>query len=376
MFFNAQTAKNLSFVTFILLSICVPCHAQIVIEGGWFYEPFANFPIQVNNIGPQTLATKKLQVSPGEKLIFKIKFLDVDRRRLLREPEPYRWNMVYDPKGPYQISFTVSGNAIFPNSGTTTYNAPPGSEANNVYLKIDDTWDETTDITVTATFHDLEVTLPPDEGNSRDADKNFTWMLTKRGPYTPKSEHIVKAEINGRNIGLGEEEVVTYISPMIFYHQADPGTGADDDPPPNAVRNAAHPFFEGQVVTEIIGEPKPLFSLDDVRMEWRQATPERQNLTLSEIANLLFSSQNTSWTLMTVSVPTIGDVPDVWDDNFGGDFNTQFLSIFTDEALAKGVSAEKSQYYVAKNILGPGYTIKATHKTGVPNTLTFVRSAK
>ncbi len=115
--------------------------------------------------------TNTVQVSAGEQMIFRIIASDTDRKR---SSPTSPWTDV-PGTGPYQMDFSVSGDAELDSRGSgTTSKSITSLNTGNVFIFVKNTWNTTSAITITARVKDnAPAVAAPDTGSVKDTDKTL-----------------------------------------------------------------------------------------------------------------------------------------------------------------------------------------------------------
>lgn len=265
-------------------------------------------------------------VSPGERIIFDVEFVDYDKKKTNPDGS---WKRFLNVDGPYEMDWSCSNDASFDSVGSgkrtkTTH----GLFSGNVYVYPSKTWTGNPNITVTCVIKDKapNPAAAPDTGTAQDQSLTLTWTFVKRAtpPTTIKT-------IQGPN-GVWRASVASYT------YQAGP-----NNPPAYAWQSVLESFDPAKA--------GGLFAMTDLTASWRNAHPTYT--TADQVAALLFSTgRNGTFVL---------DNNDEMTDKNGGFGPT---NEFTAAALANGVGFEKTQHFSAGgNVLGD-YTIDFKDKSG------------
>ncbi len=214
--------------------------------------------------------TNTVQVSAGEQMIFRIIASDTDRKR---SSPTSPWTNI-PGAGPYQIDFSITGDAELDSSGSgTTSKSIPSLNTGNVFIFVKNTWNTTSAITVTATVKDnAPAVTAPDTGSVKDTDKTYTWNLVKRTNPCPTSLKRI----------AGPGATWTPVAGAQYTYQAMP-----DIPP------AGRPDYQGQTILERFGTVTALgFTMSDLTDAWKTANPTQN--TPDKVARFLWNAGGNS----------------------------------------------------------------------------------
>lgn len=258
------------------------------------------------------LVNNNIEASAGETMIFGIEATDQDRTRgSASDP----WTETAGG-GPYETTYTVSGDAEFHSAGsgeqTATYNE---LSTRNVILVTKNTWTAGT-ITVTGVIKDKA------NNGSQDPDVTITWtIINRRGP-APTS--LTKTG--------GPNATAWAAAPAVYGYKAGPDIGGD-----------GLADYEGQTVLETFDPVTPLgFTMADLTDAWKAAHPSEN--TEDKVAKFL-------WDAGGNGTFVFDHLDQIYDQHGGfGD-----LSAFKPEAFddADGVGYSLPQHYkVGATVIG------------------------
>jgi len=277
------------------------------------------------------LAKNNIQASPDEEVLFTILFSDADYQRDASDPNS-RWAH-FVGKGPYSVSYKISGDAEFGSRGSGSKNfidanlmTLPGQPlprimSNNTRLFIKKTWNKKTVIKVTATISDLaKPVVAPDTGTTKDADHTITWTII--GRKHPAPTKLVRT----KGFSGAKWENVSYTK---YNYQA------SSDPPPKT-----RPYYKDQTILETFGAIKALgFTMNDLEDSWKTANPSLKTPDL--VAREIFK-------VFSINATFVLDKNDELSDQHGLSFNTAGLAPFKAAAIAKGVGFMMPQTYACE----------------------------
>ena len=292
-------------------------------------QPATEFNAQPAMTDPVSIPWTKnnIEASPGEQMIFNLRFEDKDRRR----PKGTTTWTEFTGAGPYELKMNISGDAEFDSSGSgSKMKTFTSLRTGNVNMFIDSAWTGTT-ITVTATLEDKATPPPaPDFGSTKDANKTITWTIIKR-TTCPTSMVTVSGAVN-----------VFRPNPAIYGYRMDP-----DLPPPG------RPDYENQTILETFGNVTANgFTMSDVTAAFKTANPTLN--TPNKVAVFLWNTSNNGTFVVNAQ--------DRIFDRHGG-FGS--VSAFTAAARASGIGYIKPQDYRCDSNVIQSYDITRRNVGGV-----------
>lgn len=285
----------------------------------------------ISHVLAAPLVKQNIQASPGEQLLFTVLFSDADYQMDMTNSNS-RWTP-FAGKGPYMVSYQVSGGAEFgtPGSGSKKFvdknlKKLPGQQlpriiSNNIKLFIQKSWNKKTTIKVTATISDLaKPAVAPDTGTAKDADHTITWTIVARKHPCP-----TKLVRTGGFTG-SKWENVSYTK---YNYQA------SSNPPPKT-----RPYYQNQTILETFGAVKALgFTMNDIEDSWKQANPSINTPDLVARHIFKFVAANATF--------VINNKDEIYDQH-GVSIHISQLAPFKASAFTKGIGFFTPQSYLCE----------------------------
>jgi hypothetical protein len=277
------------------------------------------------------LVKNNIKVSPGETVLFNVRSTDKDRQRCKTGGA---WTDIDPGPGPYEIKWTITGEAEFDAAGSgKTTKTTTGLSSGNVTMVVKAAWDGTGNIAVEAKIVDNapNPVAAPDIGTTKDDDSPINWTFIKR----------VRCPESTEETAPGTPFNQWRASPASYSYIMNPD-----------VAPAGRPDYEKETILETFGNVTAVgFTMDDLTEAWKTANP-MQN-TPDKVAVFLWNSSNNGTFVV--------DANDKIHDRHGG-FGD--VSPFTDAAKARGFGYIKPQQYKCNgNTIGT-YSIEREYKGG------------